>query len=625
MKRITEVSIDNFCVYDRAKFEFPNGCNLLIYGENGSGKSSLYKATQSFFESSVYPDLTFQKNRHLMSKDGDVSITFSDFDVAEGKIPFVSSGAIDEIYSFSSQYANSTNKVPYIRTAAVVKGFLDYTDLLKLYLSKDSNPNLFELIVLTLLKEHTPFSSGATKKIGENWKLINDGLHKTYTRNDRKHKLALKELPIFEIQLRSYLDEVFIELNRLLRAYFGDLHLELHYHLKPMLFSHDGWKSDWDLKSDLRLQVLKDGLITVDDYNQVLNEARLSAISVCLYLAALLKIPSATDCKILFFDDVFIGLDSGNRLPILNILKGEFADYQKIISTYDRQWFELAKQYFNIKEKGFWETIEMYSAVDSVSNIPKPIIVKGSLNIEKACRYLHHNISPDYPAAANYLRKAIEELIKCHIPPAEAVDSELIQIPAYKLTSLASKFSRFLSRIGENLDAINTIESLLHALLHPLSHHEIDSPIYKSELLLIERAYYTLNEQIKDKGFIANYKCKLEAGKLIRLNISTPTFIFSYEITLDENFLSYKSNILQPKCRMKRMSGTKNGKKQKGCVVKKDNTNYHYESLDDAKLRILNFLIDTEEGITNSPINYQLIFEYNDSKNWITLDGFLNI
>lgn len=47
MRRITKISIDNYRAYiEPLDLELPAGENLLVYGENGSGKSSLFKALQ---------------------------------------------------------------------------------------------------------------------------------------------------------------------------------------------------------------------------------------------------------------------------------------------------------------------------------------------------------------------------------------------------------------------------------------------------------------------------------------------------------------------------------------------------------------------------------------------------
>lgn len=619
MKRIETVTITNFCIYEQEIFDLQNGSNLLIYGENGSGKSSLYKAIQRFFKSSLNSRVEFTKNKYLEADDGSVIITFSDFTLIDDQTVPVKVDNTAEEYIFSSAPALTTNGIPLIRTASRVSGFLDYTDLLKVYLHKNANPNLFDLIVENLLGEHIPLSSGGTVQLGQKWRQLNNDLFKAYTRNDRRHRMAFNELPVFESHLRTLLDAVFTELNRLLDNYFEDLHINLQYSLKPIVFDYSRPKSNWRLEHDLRLQVVKDGGLILNDYNAILNEARLSAIAVCLYLASLLKMPTSVDCKILFLDDVFIGLDSGNRLPILQILKNEFKSHQKIIASYDRQWYELAKNFVDINEKGRWQTIEMYSSFDDSQNRPKSIIIKGDSSMDRACRYLHNKTSPDYPAAANYMRKAIEKLLSTGIPKHEKVDGNLTQIESYKLSTLVHKFHRFLERVNEDTTDIKIIISLLRALLHPLSHHEIDSPMYRKELVLIEKAYRNVENTIITKNFKTNCKCILGAGSNFRLNIKNGVIDYYYDIILSENIISYNSTVIEPKCRLKRMYGTEKGNPLSEYTPKKNNTTYHYDSLKEVVAKISNYLCDKKEDIDNLPIDYISLFEYHDGVNWINL------
>lgn len=618
MKRIETVKITNFCVYEQEIFELQNGSNLLIYGENGSGKSSLYKAIQRFFRSSINSRVIFTKNKYLETNDGSVAIAFSDFTLTEDQTVPVKINSTSDEYIFSSAPDMTTNGIPFIRTASRVSGFLDYTDLLKIYLHENSNPNLFDIIVLNLLGEHIPFSSGGTVQLGQKWRQLNNDLFNAYTRNDRRHKIAFNELPAFESHLRALLDAVFIELNRLLDNYFEDLHISLQYSLEPIVFDYSRSKSNWSLKHDLRLQVVKDGGLVLDDYNVVLNEARLSAIAVCLYLASLLKMP-AVDCKILFLDDVFIGLDSGNRLPILQILKNEFKFHQKIIASYDRQWYELAKNFVEINEKGCWQTIEMYSSFDDSQNRPQTIIVKGDSNMDRACRYLHNKVSPDYPAAANYMRKALEKLLSTGIPKHEKIDGNLMQIESYKLSALIHKFHRFLERVGEDTTDVKTIISLLRALLHPLSHHEIDSPMYRKELILIEKAYRNVEDMIAIKDFKASSKCILEIGSKFRFNIKNSVIDFYYDITLLENIISYNTNIIETKCRANKLHGTENGVALAECTPNKNNTVYHYDSLKDMVNKVSCYIVNQGKQLDDLPIDYISMFEYHDGNNWINL------
>ena len=47
-------------------------------------------------------------------------------------------------------------------------------------------------------------------------------------------------------------------------------------------------------------------------------------------LASLKTIFEPPDYKFLFLDDIFIGLDTSNRIPLLNILQNEFDEYLKV-------------------------------------------------------------------------------------------------------------------------------------------------------------------------------------------------------------------------------------------------------------------------------------------------------
>ena len=57
-------------------------------------------------------------------------------------------------------------------------------------------------------------------------------------------------------------------------------------------------------------------------------------------------------------DDVLVGLDMSNRLPVLNILKEYFSEYQIFLTTYDKAWYEIVKRRTFDEE---WEYAEFYS------------------------------------------------------------------------------------------------------------------------------------------------------------------------------------------------------------------------------------------------------------------------
>lgn len=623
-KRIVSIKIENFRAYygSFAPIEL-NGQNLLIYGENGSGKSSLFKGLGHYIARSLDNGVAFIKNNYSPLDPGKFSVAFAEFDdTTFSKLPVP-----EEEYVFTDTDATTNNNVPFIRQAALIKGFLDYTDLLKVYLHEEPNPNLFELIVLSLLSNHIPISSGGTEPLGTKWKQLQDTLTvNSFNRNDNAHKRAIRDLPTYETQLRTTLNEVFAKLNSLLTTYFSELGLSLDYNLAPLRFNY-GPKWNWHTTAILRLLVSKDGVRINGDYNDVLNEARLSAIAVCLYLAGLLVNPVAIDLKILYLDDVFVGLDAGNRLPILEIIRSEFRGYQIFISTYDRHWFELAKRQFELHENGKWSSIEVYVGKETIGGgtITKPIIVEGQTNYERAIKYLHNRTRPDFPAAANYFRKALEEDMSHYIPGYEKVDAEFAQIPDFQLTSLLKRLKKFLKRTGNSHFNVDKILGFLHILLHPLSHHDITSPIYKTELEILERAIADLKNELISLSIPTNYKNILGLGKILRMTFVTsanPNHKFYYELVL-QDCLVVKNNgtpipiLSDADCNIVRMSEYDNGAHIKTISVKKSNLNFHYSSLKDLHDGSM-ALMKVQQPMTD-PIDVLDQIDYHDGTSWQSL------
>ncbi|MCB8999963.1 MAG: ATP-binding protein, partial [Bacteroidales bacterium] len=437
MKRITNLEISNFrAFFDSYQIELPKGENLLIYGENGSGKSSLFKSVSNFLSSSQ--NTTFQYVKHHSNvNDGNITFTFNDYDLATNSI----TSPYGNLITFGTAIVN-TDTEQFIKLAELTKGFLDYKVLLAVYNHTDAQPNLFELIIATLLKEFKAIHIGGTKPIGKNFQEINKKISKAHNRRTKKYNAGILEMEAYEIELRTVLKEIFLQLNAFLIKYFK-LNLRVWFSLVPLVAPANKWRN---IPTELRLAIKLNGvpIIHQSDY---LNEARLSALAVCLYLAILKRNTQPIDYKILFLDDVFIGLDLTNRIPILDILKCEFSEYQIFISTYDRHLYELAKNKFETEVPGKWKSIEMFVGKDQFNNqsIEKPIIVVGESYFEKAVQYLHDNRKPDYPAAANYFRKALEEIIQNFIPKWETADTENTQLPDYQLTQLVHRTKRFLN------------------------------------------------------------------------------------------------------------------------------------------------------------------------------------
>lgn len=622
MKRITKLEISNFrAFFDSYEIELNKGENLLIYGENGSGKSSLFKSLKNFLSSSQNPAFNYVKHHNKNTEEGILSFTFNDYNSAANTI----TSTFGEVISFGSNVI-TTDTEQFIKTADLTKGFLDYKGLLAVYNHDEAQPNLFELIILNLFKDFIPTHLGGTEAIGKRFKQLFKKITEAYNRNTYDYRDGVPEMATFETLLRQVLNEVFLQLNAFLIKYFK-LNMRVWYSLTPLVATV-WWR---DIPKELKLEVKLNGVV-IRHQSDFLNEARLSALAICLYLAVIKRNPQPIDFKVLFLDDVFIGLDLTNRLPILDIIKNEFSEYQVFISTYDRHLYELAKRKFETEVSGKWKSIELYVGKDQIDNQPvdRPILVVGESHFEKATQYLHDRRKPDYPAAANYFRKALEQIILEEVPAYEKTDTEnKIQILDYKLGPLIYKTKRFLERLNQSTETIDKIITLLPSLLHPLSHHEITSPVYRGELQIIESLIPKFLAELKLLDIPNKVKCSLAESRTrlrIKYTINNATGHFSYYYlrTLEPLLLSRDNignlSISLTKCFTEGCYGENNGNEVAGSrknfsdeqkTHPDNNFNSIWEAYDRIHSRIIQFPI-----IGNFPqdANYLDAIDYLDQQ-----------
>jgi hypothetical protein len=129
-------------------------------------------------------------------------------------------------------------------------------------------------------------------------------------------------------------------------------------------------------------------------------------------LASIKVNPTAGALKVLVLDDLLIGLDMSNRLPLLKILKNHFIEvpenerFQTIMTTYDKVWFELVKNYFGDTN---WKFIEIYSKRLTDEDFEIPYIKETQGYLDKAKTYLKEK---DNKASAVYIRTEFERIVK---------------------------------------------------------------------------------------------------------------------------------------------------------------------------------------------------------------------
>lgn len=479
---ISSFRIENFGAFYNGccpRIEIPNGENLLVCGENGSGKSSIYKAFNQFFESSVNP-VTFNINKKLPGQPGFVEIAFTIQDDATGNWVSLQT----DIFRFNSPPSASTNTENFIRQSNKIRGFLSYQQLVKTYALPTiagNNPNLYELIIEDLLSSHELPVSHRT--VEDYWNELKEGIEIGDARYS-KFSDAVAKLPAFNIDLQKLINNILPTVNDWLRDYFK-YNVTVSLPEKPPNVSLG---SQYKVLKQLFLDVHQNGQ-RYTEYHNYLNEAKLSAVAICIYLVSIKLNPTGTNYKLLFLDDIFIGLDTSNRLPLLDILKDKFSEFQIFITTYDRNWFELAKEQLN---PGKWKLLEMYHD-DIEGPAPggstmvigqKPVIIESSFDfLPKAKLYFQ---AKDYPACANYLRKEVERTLRKLLPLERRLkmDENFGTRDETKLENLFNSFNNYIADCNITLlpDTINAVKLYRTLVLNPQSHSDIKSPVYRAEL-----------------------------------------------------------------------------------------------------------------------------------------------
>ena len=155
--RITQIEIKDFRGFPGPgtyTFDLDGGKNLLIYGENGSGKSSLFHALVEFF------------NLDAMAKPfADYKNVFSDSTLQDGCITVhFDDGQPPGIWPYAG--TRPTTEIRVAETARR-KGCLDYRALLRTnFLHRTGPVNLFEIVVEALLAHYPLVAEGPTATIG---------------------------------------------------------------------------------------------------------------------------------------------------------------------------------------------------------------------------------------------------------------------------------------------------------------------------------------------------------------------------------------------------------------------------------------------------------------------------
>ena len=91
-----------------------------------------------------------------------------------------------------------------------------------------------------------------------------------------------------------------------------------------------------------------------------------------------------------------------NRLPVIRLLHEFFGDWQLLLFTYDRAWYEIAKQQLD-----GWKLYELFTV--QVGDHERPLVKEDTDHLSRALDFL---LAGEVKAAAVHVRTKFEKVLK---------------------------------------------------------------------------------------------------------------------------------------------------------------------------------------------------------------------
>lgn len=364
------------------------GKNLLIYGENGTGKSSIYEALYSNFyhQKRVDKGIDIQetyKNRNCPTENLEVNIKFDNNEDLKRSENVLSSLDVLKIDSFEPTIYFANEKVLnrlvkenfYIALKdTLVEHFPKCQALIDFYKYFD-NLETFKKQIATEIK-----SEDSSQILDA----FNNKIADANTNFETKFKELIVESEINKI-IKEHFDESFTILFSITHAQSGNSDI-LKFNPPMIKINIDEIECNGKLSHHF-------------------NEAKLKLIGTAIYFALAKKYEaSGNGFKLLVLDDFLTSLDMANRKLIMKYILEEFKDYQKLILTHNLQFFNITRKMIDLdsEDKEHWKIQKLFVYDNKASLYDKHLSYLSDAS-ESLGRGDEHS-------AGNFLRKEFERI-----------------------------------------------------------------------------------------------------------------------------------------------------------------------------------------------------------------------
>jgi energy-coupling factor transporter ATP-binding protein EcfA2 len=419
--RLHRIEIRNFKAFREFSLNL-EGRHLLVYGLNGSGKSSLYWALYTFLQSArkepkgyiaKYFDPAGSQNLLNIHEDatkipGEIAVTLRD-----------TATKIDTTYRIS-QADHGTYQQSAILKGDLASDFITYRFFFGFSDFKNSQKfNVWPLFE----KEILPFCVSTGGKVPlDCWNFIKSGepnpaasrgLGGSYAYEDFS-----KRVGEFAAMLPGIVDAISTEAQKFYDEHFAandpaPIKLRLGVTTPPASSGNNQQTFQFTIPIvEFGIQV--PGKQPITRPQSFLNEAKLTQLALSVRFAASLVNLRESDLKLLVLDDLLVSLDMSNRMKVVEILLSEtFVGYQKIILTHELGFFREFR-----RKLGATHADWCFLRLEGTPNT-KIECKSDKTDIQKAEEYLHGH---DLDEAALCLRKAAETTAQRYLDRNDTVD-----------------------------------------------------------------------------------------------------------------------------------------------------------------------------------------------------------
>ena len=491
MAGIKEIEIDGFKAFPN-KFSLKLDKHLLLYGENGSGKSSIYYALHALLQSVYKSDYGAKYFRHEDCEENLINIYKLDDVKNNGFKPHIKITLDNEHQWVLS--CDGLSSIPDIaddselRLLNKTSAFINYSYISRFRSARNSETmDLWNVFIKDILPFYVP--SGKDKTLADTYyELV----------SNRYPYREQKDISKFNENLSDFINRVNSKASDIYNQYFKDEenpntliqvkyakdndNIENPHHEEFQLFYERRTKGEayrWRYPK-IGLHIKVDNII-IQKPQSFFNEARLTAIALAIRFACL-QGENPQEGQFLALDDMLISLDMSNRMKVIRYLLDDMADKYKIyLFTHDRLFYHCLKRIIETQySKGEWMFGGLYLN-DLDSHMEPEFMPETTSKINEAREaYKRH----DYFRCGTLLRQSCEQHLNELLPDSY----RKMENPQTGLTENKSLDQQILSLeefcCKEKIDyaPFKDLKIYKDLFMNATAHNDITSPFYRNEI-----------------------------------------------------------------------------------------------------------------------------------------------